>query len=185
MNGLYGGVGSSLFGMVPGTVLTFGSYELYKKRLKERFPKMRPILTYAIAAILGDLTGSFWLCPPEVVKQQLQAGMHSNSGQAVAAIWKLEGIHGFYRGYIGSVARDVPFRVAQLTTYEVARSMYQKFKTRRRRSVKTLSADDEDLTAAESAILGGLAGVVSTVATQPMYVLNRGRQDVHFWLASQ
>jgi solute carrier family 25 (mitochondrial S-adenosylmethionine transporter), member 26 len=169
INGLYGGVGSSLFGLVPNTVLTFGSYEIYKKRLKERFPNLKPILTYAIAAVLGDLTGSIWLCPPEVVKQQMQAGMYSNTVQAVTNIWRQEGVRGFYRGYLGSVARDVPFRVAQLTTYEVAKGLYLGLKTRRKESrARNTLPVDEELTPAESAVLGGLAGVVSSVVTQPM-----------------
>ena len=73
--GLYSGVGGSLIGQVPYGVLTFGSYEIYKQALLERLPNVRPALVYALSAVLGDVTGSGWLCPSEVVKQQMQAGM--------------------------------------------------------------------------------------------------------------
>mmetsp|Transcript_23588 Transcript_23588/g.43844 ORF Transcript_23588/g.43844 Transcript_23588/m.43844 type:complete len:203 (-) Transcript_23588:426-1034(-) len=141
---------------------------------------MRPVFVYAIAAILGDLTGSGWLCPAEVVKQTLQAGLYPSTTQAVANIWKTQGgVRGFYRGYFASIARDVPFRVAQLTSYEVAKSLYLRFKKSRRDSTGTRhyggfkQNNDSiiDLTPAESAIIGGIAGCISSVVTQPMDVL--------------
>jgi solute carrier family 25 S-adenosylmethionine transporter 26 len=64
--GVYNGVVGSLVGQVPYGVLTFGSYEMYKRGLLARFAGARPVFLYAIAAILGDLTGSGWLCPSEV-----------------------------------------------------------------------------------------------------------------------
>jgi hypothetical protein len=72
LTGLYSGVAGSLFGQVPYGVLTFGSYEMYKRSLLKRFPRTKPIFLYALAAVMGDLTGSGWLCPSEVVKQQMQ-----------------------------------------------------------------------------------------------------------------
>jgi solute carrier family 25 S-adenosylmethionine transporter 26 len=104
-DGLYRGVGGSLVGQVPYGVLTFGSYEIYKKYLLDRFPNVRPALVYALSAILGDVTGSGWLCPSEVVKQQLQAGMYGNTMEAISGIWRGGGFGGFYRGYTGGLAR--------------------------------------------------------------------------------
>ena len=45
--GLYSGVGGSLIGQVPYGVLTFGSYEIYKKALLERLPNVRPALVFS------------------------------------------------------------------------------------------------------------------------------------------
>lgn len=103
--GLYKGVAGSLVGQVPYGVLTFGSYEIYKRNLLERFPDVKPAFVYALAAIMGDVTGSGWLCPSEVVKQQLQAGMYKNTMEAISGIWRGSGIGGFYRGYTGGLAR--------------------------------------------------------------------------------
>ncbi|KAG7363019.1 mitochondrial carrier protein [Nitzschia inconspicua] len=175
--GLYGGIGSGLFGQIPYAVLTFGSYEQYKRMLRKRFPEMKPVFAYAIAAVLGDVTGSGWLCPAEVVKQKLQANVFESTGQAVSQIWFQEGVGGFYRGYWNSLMRDVPFRVAQLTTYEVAKNFYLRFKrsqrfhrmsweTRTRQSSVNL-----ELSPVESAVLGGVAGCISTLITQPMDVI--------------
>jgi hypothetical protein len=104
-DGLYRGVGGSLVGQVPYGVLTFGSYEMYKRYFLERFPNARPTLVYALSAILGDVTGSGWLCPSEVVKQQLQAGIYGNTMEAISGIWRGGGFGGFYRGYTGGLAR--------------------------------------------------------------------------------
>jgi len=92
--GIYGGVSGSLLGQVPYGVLTFGSYEVYKKALLSRFPNVEPIFLYALSAIMGDLTGSGWLCPSEVVKQQMQAGMYASTGEAVRTILKKQGFAG-------------------------------------------------------------------------------------------
>mmetsp|Transcript_27572 Transcript_27572/g.66278 ORF Transcript_27572/g.66278 Transcript_27572/m.66278 type:complete len:98 (-) Transcript_27572:5841-6134(-) len=97
----------------------------------------------------------------------MQAGIHSNTFEAVRSVWNQYGLRGFYRGYLGSVSRDVPFRVAQLTTYEVAKNFYLRRKKQKGQEY-TSKSNGEDLTPVESAVVGGLAGVLSTVVTQPM-----------------
>jgi Mitochondrial carrier protein len=77
-DGLYKGVGGSLLGQVPYGVLTFGSYELYKGYLLDRWPTVPPIFKYAAAAVLGDLTGSGWLCT---------CGERENQMARVCACW--------------------------------------------------------------------------------------------------
>eukprot|EP00934_Nitzschia_sp_Nitz4_P006689 Nitzschia sp. Nitz4//scaffold190_size42200//471//1603//NITZ4_007382-RA/size42200-snap-gene-0.83-mRNA-1//-1//CDS//3329540114//6679//frame0 len=165
LSGLYRGVGGSLMGQVPYGVLVFGSYEMYKKELRRKYPTANPAMIFALSSLLGDVTGSFWLCPSEVVKQKMQAGIFQNEREALFSIWKSRGFTGFYDGYFGGLARDVPFRVAQLTTYEVTKSIYLKIKSRR------MGATDEtpvELSALESAACGAVAGSISAAATAPL-----------------
>lgn len=164
LQGIYKGVGGSLIGQVPYGVLTFGSYEVYKKTLLEKFPNVKPAIIYALSAILGDLTGSGWLCPSEVVKQQMQAGMYSSTTEAIRNIWKKKGIGGLYQGYWGGVARDVPFRVAQLTSYEVTKNLYLRLKQKR---VST-TAQPVELSAVDAAVCGAIAGTFSAAVTTPL-----------------
>jgi len=165
MAGLYTGVAGSLVGQVPYGVLTFGSYEIYKQHLLDRFPDVKPAFIYALAAVMGDVTGSGWLCPSEVMKQQLQAGIYPSMKEAVKGIWTKSGVGGFYQGFTGGLARDVPFRVAQLTTFEVTKSIYLRAK-------KSKSTDDDDssvtLSAFEAAICGAAAGSFSAAITNPL-----------------
>jgi solute carrier family 25 S-adenosylmethionine transporter 26 len=162
-------------------VLTFGSYEMYKKTMLKKFPNVKPIFVYAVAAVMGDLTGSGWLCPSEVVKQKMQAGMFKTTGEAVSSIWKQKGLVGLYEGYFGGIARDVPFRVAQLTTYELTKNLYMRVKTRRhiaaeqqkqesnRRGKRTKDEQpDLQLSAIEAAVCGAVAGSFSAAITAPL-----------------
>lgn len=176
--GIYGGVGGSLLGQVPYGVLTFGSYEIYKTALQKRFPNLQPTLVYALSAMLGDLTGSFWLCPSEVLKQQLQAGLFKNSREALSTIWKTKGIGGFYQGYLGGLSRDIPFRVAQLTTYEATKSLYLRVKQRNLTKKQFQSPNRSygrgesvvivELSPAEAALCGAIAGTFSAFVTCPL-----------------
>lgn len=143
-------------------VLTFGSYEIYKQALLNKFPNVKPAFIYALSAILGDVTGSGWLCPSEVMKQQLQAGIYPSMSEAIKGIWSKSGIGGFYQGFTGGLARDVPFRVAQLTTFEVTKSLYLKAKKGR------TGDDSAALSAVEAAVCGAAAGSFSAAITNPL-----------------
>jgi solute carrier family 25 S-adenosylmethionine transporter 26 len=176
LSGLYKGVGGSLLGQVPYGVLTFGSYEMYKRALLNKFPNAKPVFMYAIAAIMGDLTGSGWLCPSEVVKQQLQAGMYSSTSQAVSTILQKKGIVGLYQGYFGGIARDVPFRVSQLCSYEVTKNLYLRIKSRnmaieRKKLGKRsniLVTTPLELSPLETAVCGAVSGSFSAAVTAPL-----------------
>ena len=161
--GLYSGVGGSLFGQVPYGVLTFGSYEIYKKKLLAKFPDVKPAFVYALAAILGDITGSGWVCPSEVVKQQMQAGMYSTTGEAIKGIAKKKGLTGFYQGYFGGLSRDVPFRVSQLVSFELTKNVYIRVKAK-----NSDENSDINLSPIESAICGAVSGSISAALTTPM-----------------
>jgi solute carrier family 25 S-adenosylmethionine transporter 26 len=58
---------------------------------------------------------------------------------------------------------DVPFRVAQLTTFEVTKSLYLQAKRRRSRDV-----DSGSLSALEAAACGAAAGSFSAAITNPL-----------------
>eukprot|EP00871_Galdieria_phlegrea_P005385 jgi/Galph1/5848/GphlegSOOS_G4432.1 len=160
---LYWGVLSTLIGQVPYGMLTFGSYEIYKDLLSKwihRSNRLRIIL----AAVMGDVTGSLWLCPSEVVKSRLQAGQFPNMITAVKEIFSRQGIKGFYQGYAGQLARDIPFRAVQLLSYEELRWKYRQWKGKRWSST-------EDLTNLENLLLGAIAGSFTAAITTPLDVL--------------
>lgn len=141
---------------------------MYKKTLLDRFPNVKPVFMYALSAVLGDLTGSGWLCPSEVVKQQVQAGMYQTSKEAVVGILAKKGPMGLYEGYFGGIARDVPFRVAQLTSYEVTKNLYMRIKARRQTKKSKNAEADLQLTPVEAAVCGAVAGSFSAAITAPL-----------------
>lgn len=146
---------------------------MYKKTLLANFGGVPPPVLYAASAVLGDLTGSGWLCPSEVVKQKMQAGVYSTTGEAIRSILKTKGFGGLYEGYLGCIARDVPFRVAQLTSYEVTKSLYLKMKRRRLQKQAALSGTpfvetQLELSSADAAACGAIAGTFSAAVTCPL-----------------
>jgi solute carrier family 25 (mitochondrial S-adenosylmethionine transporter), member 26 len=121
---------------------------------------------------------SFLTGPSEVIKQKVQGGIYPSTLSAVSNIWKEKGIIGYYEGYFGGVARDVPFRVAQLTSYELTKNLYLRIKRQRRqytnastRRSKTSKSPIENmllLTPGEAAFCGAVAGSFSAAITAPL-----------------
>ena len=123
---------------------------------------------------------SWWLCPSEVVKQQMQAGMYGSTGEAVRVYgvilwlrWLLSGIFGW--GHT--------FRVAQLTCYEVTKNFYLRVKGRRMNRAASAgvtsgrrgkedkapaSAENLELNSADAAICGAIAGSFSAATASPL-----------------
>lgn len=71
--------------------------------------------------------------------------------------------------------RDVPFRVAQLTTFEVAKNIYLRAKrnsatSNNNKKIKNKSKNDDDvaLSPLEAAICGAAAGSFSAAITNPL-----------------
>jgi solute carrier family 25 S-adenosylmethionine transporter 26 len=147
-------------GQIPYGALTFSSYEIYKQVLEDRFPRVRKELRFVLAAMMADATGLSWLVPSEVVKQQLQGGLHASLPAAVVSIWRTSRFKGFYTGYWAQLARDVPFRAIQLPSYELFKALY----TSGISPVRVLNA-------AENMFLGAIAGSLSAALTTPLDVV--------------
>ena len=120
----YSGYNAAVASQIPYGMAVFGTYEAMKSTLVEKFPNTNKLGLFFIAAVCGDLLGSTVLTPGEVVKQQVQAGLHKDPLTACRTILKTKGVRGFYQGYSSLVARDVPFRAIQLPLYETFKTLY-------------------------------------------------------------
>ena len=96
--------------------------------------------------------------PFEVVKQQMQLGMHQSTSSAVKDILKIDGVRGLYAGYLSMLAREIPFDALQFMTYEFCKARY------------LASTQRDDLKLWENCLLGSSAGAVSAAATTPLDV---------------
>lgn len=103
-------------------MFVFGTYENLKQHLGCSYPNMNRLFIYVNSAIISDLIGSIFLCPCEVIKQNVQVGRYKSVVQAVRHISYNCGIAGFYKGYSGLLARDIPFRAIQLPLYDKLKS---------------------------------------------------------------
>lgn len=143
----------SLSGQVPNGMLVYGSYEVYKRELHERFPGLSPNQVRLIAALMGDVTGALWLAPFERTKQSVQAGLFSGARESLVSVIKDRGILGMYSGFKAQVVRDLAFHAIQLPLYEGIKDAWLA-------NVKSVSGDTRrDLRPLESMICGAMAGI--------------------------
>lgn len=192
---LYAGAASALVTNIPYGALTFGLYETLRGALNDAAAAapgsaaglLPPMARTVLAAVVGDVTGSLWLTPGELIKQKVQAGGPGGALGVARRMWAQGGLGAFYQGYSSQVARDVPFRVIQLVTYEELRRLYLAAKVARARppraaprAVPLASAVDAAAAAGsakvaisgvEGMLLGAVAGSFTAAVTTPLDVV--------------
>ena len=149
---IYAGLGPAAAGSAPTAAAFFLSYEAVKMAVfslpnSARFSDYR---VHMFAACVGEINACLIRVPVENVKQRRQAeSVKYNSSITVTKnIFKLEGINGFYRGYLTTVMREIPFSLIQFPIWEKLKSIW------RNRQAK-------DIEAWQSAMCGSFAGGVS------------------------
>lgn len=168
--GIYRGIGSAVVGSAPGAAFFFCTYESTKAFLAPRLKSRGPAgeaLSHMAAASLGEVAACAVRVPTEVVKQRAQAGQHGgSSARALAAILSRFSSGGvpavwreLYRGWGITVFREVPFTVIQFPLWEGMKAW--------RRGV----TGSKQVSAAESAVFGSIAGAVAAASTTPLDVL--------------
>ncbi|CDJ60650.1 mitochondrial carrier domain-containing protein, putative [Eimeria maxima] len=187
LNGLrscYGGIAALAMGSMPSSAGFFVVYEVVKEKLKHSNTDVPLASTHIAAAAVAESSACVirdfaafmsirslskkWenaalmrvRNPFEVVKQQVQLGLHASTAKGFSAVWRLEGPRGFFVGLGTSMLRDVPFAAMQLSLWEWLK-------------LKTLgeSPSPTSFTAAVSGAAGMVAGAVAAVATTPMDVV--------------
>ncbi|ORX63423.1 mitochondrial carrier [Linderina pennispora] len=109
--GIYAGLSSAVIGSSPGAAMFFLTYEKVKAMAERRAVHM-------FAASAGEVAACMVRVPTEVIKQRLQTKHHPSLGKAVRGTYHAEGILGFYRGYLTTVVREIPFTCIQFPIYE-------------------------------------------------------------------
>lgn len=99
--------------------------------------------------------------PVEVVKQRLQSGNEASFSSAVRNTLAREGWTGFYRGYLTTVMREIPFSLIQFPLWEFFKSALRSSKS---------GTDHPAVEPYESAMCGALAGGISAGLTTPLDV---------------
>jgi solute carrier family 25 S-adenosylmethionine transporter 26 len=110
--------------------------------------------------------------PFEVVKQQMQAGLHASTRDAVRTILRVEGWRGFFAGYGSTVAREIPFDAIEFALYEKLKATWKEHKQMRAAPAADGSAPAPvDLVFGENAACGSVAGGVAAAVTTPLDVV--------------
>lgn len=96
--------------------------------------------------------------PTEVIKQRMQAGIHSSMMNAVSHTYMKEGIRGFYTGYKITILREIPFSLIQFPLYERFKNIIRKVSNR-------------EIHSYESALCGSVSGGIAAAITTPLDVI--------------
>lgn len=167
LTSLYAGFGPAVVASAPCAATFFGTYDVVKRFLEERFNNERwAPLCHMLAAAAGDVAACTVRSPFEVVKQRLQSGMYTSAGTAVSNIMHSEGVLGFYRGYGSLVLRELPFDALQFPLYELLKKQFLT-----RRTTKSGINGRKTLETWESCTCGSIAGGVSAAITTPLDVV--------------
>lgn len=162
---LYAGIAPALLGSALSSALYFGVYELAKTQLSSLAPdafrdrRQRVPLT-ALSAACGNVASSVLFVPKEVVKQRMQAGLHSGRFfSAAVAVVRTSGMPGLYRGYKATLLRNIPSTMIRFALYEELKILGVRAK------------GGQQLKPREFVLAGALAGATSSAFTTPMDVV--------------
>jgi len=148
MRGLYRGMTSPLLGVAGINAVTFGVNAQVLKQL----PNPDSISSITIAGASAGLIQTSIVSPMELVKTQMQVCGQTDISGTVSHITRSAGFGGIFRGLGITATREVPAFAVYFSSYEVI--------------VRNLGEST-------SAVLfgGGMAGVLSWVATYPQDVI--------------
>ncbi|KAK9761427.1 S-adenosylmethionine transporter [Basidiobolus ranarum] len=156
-SGIYSGLSSAVIGSAPGAAAFFVTYETLKVALTGNATNESPFVHMA-AASGGEISACFVRVPTEVIKQRMQTNQFSTMSATVKALIKTDGILGFYRGYLSTVVREIPFTCIQFPLYERLKVEWGNVKGRK-------------VEPWEAGLCGSFAGGVAAAITTPLDVV--------------
>ncbi|XP_077487346.1 mitochondrial S-adenosylmethionine carrier protein-like isoform X1 [Amblyomma americanum] len=162
---IYSGIASAALGSAPTSALFFCTYEGVKQFMGPVMPGLMTPLVHSIAAACGEVAACTVRVPVEVVKQRTQANHETNSWRTFKNVMSTEGIRGFYRGYLTTVAREIPFSFIQFPLWE-----FLKVKASRRSIGVHMFANPDSLLSWQAAVCGAISGGIAGGLTTPLDV---------------
>ncbi|VDQ04902.1 unnamed protein product [Trichobilharzia regenti] len=104
---LFAGLPAVIVGSAPAAAAFFVVYETVKENFKHL--GVHPVYYSMISACIAEVVACVIRVPCEVVKQRAQN--HPSHGVST-------GVRGFYRGYISTLSREIPFSFIQYPIWE-------------------------------------------------------------------
>jgi len=161
---IYSGIGPAALGSAPNAALFFVTYEWMKSTIPKQIGKMDESFdgshdprVHMAAASMGEVAACLVRVPVEIVKQRRQADHTQTSLSIVRHTLAKEGPMGFYRGYLTTVLREIPFSLIQFPLWEWLKKSWSRWQGR-------------PVDPIQSAACGALAGGVSAGLTTPLDV---------------
>ncbi|KAH7923347.1 mitochondrial carrier [Leucogyrophana mollusca] len=159
--GIYKGVGSVVVGSAPGAAAFFSTYESMKHALPLH-GQLAPV-NHMVSASVAEVAACLIRVPTEVIKTRTQTSTYgplaSSSFSAARLVLQNEGWRGFYRGFLSTIMREIPFTSLQFPLYELLKLRLSHY------------LDRKPLYAHEAAACGSIAGGTAAALTTPLDVL--------------
>jgi len=169
--GIYRGLGAAAIGSAPGAALFFSTYETVKPIARSTFGEDRPVVVQGFAASTGECMACLVRVPTEVVKQRMQTGQYTSLSGGAKKLMSTEGIRGFYKGYLTTVTREVPFALIQFPLWE-----------RMKKEIATWQG--RETSPWQGALCGSISGAFAAAVTTPLDVAKTrimlGQSDAGF-----
>ncbi|KAG2033454.1 mitochondrial carrier domain-containing protein [Suillus americanus] len=158
--GIYKGVGSVVVGSAPGAAAFFSTYEAMKHSIPLH-DQLAPV-NHMLSASVAEVAACLIRVPTEVIKTRTQTSMYgasASSFKAATLVLQHDGIRGFYRGFLTTIMREIPFTSLQFPLYEFLKHRL------------SIYLDRKPLYAHEAAVCGSIAGGTAAALTTPLDVL--------------
>lgn len=158
--GIYKGVGSVVVGSAPGAAAFFSTYEAMKHSIPLH-DQLAPV-NHMLSASVAEVAACLIRVPTEVIKTRTQTSMYgasASSFKAATLVLQHDGIRGFYRGFLTTIMREIPFTSLQFPLYEFLKHRL------------SIYLDRKSLYAHEAAVCGSIAGGTAAAVTTPLDVL--------------
>ncbi|GAA6017779.1 hypothetical protein JCM10207_000498 [Rhodosporidiobolus poonsookiae] len=166
--GLYRGLGPTIIGYLPTWAIYFTVYDQAKNRLSEIRGPDDPLSHIASAMIAGAsgtiLTNPLWVIKTRFMTQQVNSDepRYRHTWDALARIYRNEGLSTFYRGLLPSL-----FGVVHVA---VQFPLYERFKAISR------PPDGSDIPASTILVCSSTSKMIASIATYPHEVLRTRMQ---------
>lgn len=116
-----------------------------------------------IGASAGEVAACSIRVPIEVIKQRSQANQKSSLFN-LRATYASDGLRGFYRGYVTTVLREIPFAFIQYPLWEILKKKVCAF-----REIDPTDCS-RTISSTDSLLCGAVAGAVAGFLTTPFDV---------------
>ncbi|ORX88347.1 mitochondrial carrier [Basidiobolus meristosporus CBS 931.73] len=156
-SGVYSGLSSAVLGSAPAAGVFFVTYEALKASLSG-YNAGDSSVVHMTAASCGEISACFVRVPTEVIKQRMQTKQYPSIGSAVRALLQADGALGFYRGYLSTVVREIPFTCIQFPLYEKLKIRWGRHK-------------GGNVEPWEAGVCGSLSGGLAGALTTPLDVV--------------
>ena len=122
---LYKGLVPTLIGIAPYAALNFASYDLLKRYAYEGGRIQQSTVSNLLMGATAGTVAATVCYPLDTVRRRMQmkGSMYKNQADALATIWKTEGVRGFYRGWAANTLKVVPQNAIRFVSYETLKGL--------------------------------------------------------------